>query len=119
MANRGGSGPGLKLWHDYKLCEEIERQIRQKRSPDVISNDILKRHQELKVSLCTRTLYNYLERNIFLRAGYQDLVYDHYRKKSGIPVNQPSYRNLRERSIEEWSASANTRSGKLNALNSG
>lgn len=106
---RGGSGPGLKIGHDHKLCEEIERQIKQKRSPDIIANDIGKRQNEFKTSLCTRTIYNYLDKNIFLNVDYQDLVYGHYRKKGGTPVNRPSYKNLRGRSIEDRPTEADNR----------
>lgn len=108
-AKRSGSGPGLKIGHDHKLCEEIERQIQQKRSPDVIANDIGNRRSEFKVSLSTRTIYNYLDKNIFLTVAYQDLVYGHYRKKGGRPVNRPSYNNLRGRSIEDRPLEANER----------
>jgi len=101
MSKRGGSGPGVKIGHDHQLCAEIERQIQQKHSPDVIAQDIRKRQHEFKVSLCTRTLYNYLARNIFLNVDYRDLTYGHYRPKGGTPVNRPSYKNLRGRSIEE------------------
>jgi len=106
---RGSSGPGLKIGHDHKLCEEIERQIRLKRSPDVIARNIRSRTDEFKVTLSTRTIYNYLDKNIFLAVDYKDLVYGHYRKKSGTPVNRPSYNNLRGRSIEERPVEANER----------
>lgn len=108
-SKRGGSGPGLKIGHDHKLCEEIESQIQQKRSPDIIARDIGKRRSEFKVSLCTRTLYNYLAKNIFLNVDYKDLVYGHYRPKGRTPVNRPSYKNLRGRSIEERPSEANER----------
>ncbi len=109
IGKRGGSGPGLKIGHDHKLCEEIEKQIRENRSPDVIAQNISKRCAEFKVTLCTRTIYNYLEKNIFLTVNYKDLVYGHYRKKSGTPVNRPSYKNIRGRSIEERPTSVNER----------
>lgn len=108
-SKRGGSGPGLKIGHDHKLCEEIEKQIREKRSPDVIAQDIGKRCAEFKVTLCARTIYNYLEKNIFLTVNYKDLVYGHYQKKSGTPVNRPSYKNIRGRSIEERPTAVNER----------
>jgi IS30 family transposase len=109
-SKRGGGGPGLKIGHDHKLCEEIESQIRKKRSPDVIAQDIGKRIGEFQITLCTRTIYNYLEKNIFLTVNYKDLVYGHYQKKSGTPVNRPSYKNIRGRSIEDRPSEVNERS---------
>ncbi len=109
IGKRGGSGPGLKIGHDHKLCEEIEQQIKLKHSPDVIARNIHSRADEFKVTLSTRTIYNYLDKNIFLTVDYKDLVYGHYRKKNGTPVNRPSYNNLRGRSIEERPSEANER----------
>ena len=109
MSRRGGSGPGLKIGHDHNLCEEIERQIKQKRSPDVIAQNIRSRASEFKVTLCAKTIYNYLTKNIFLQVDYKDLVYGHYRKRKGTAVNRPSYKNLRGRSIEERPVEANER----------
>lgn len=94
MTKRGGSGPGLKIGHDHKLCEEIERQIKGKRSPDVIAQDIRKRQQEFTVTLCTRTLYTYLTKNFFLNVDYKDLAYGHYRPKRGTPVKRPPIRTF-------------------------
>ena len=109
LSKRSGSGPGIKIGHDHKLCGEIERQIKQKRSPDVIAQDIRKRETEFAVTICTRTIYNYLAKNIFLTVDYKDLVYGHYQKKSGSPVNRPSYKNIRGQSIEERPAVVNDR----------
>lgn len=109
LSKRGNSGTSLKIGYDHKLCEEIERQIKQKRSPDVIAQNIRKRTDEFHVTLCTRTIYNYLRKNIFLTVDYKDLVYGSYQKKSGSPVNRPSYNNIRGRSIEERPAEADDR----------
>lgn len=109
IGKRGGSGSGLKIGHDHKLCEEIEQQIKLKYSPDVIARNIRSRAAEFKVTLSTRTIYNYLHKNIFLTVDYKDLVYGHYRKKRGTRVNRPSYKNIRGRSIEERPSEANER----------
>ena len=109
MSKRGGSGPGLKIGHDHKLCNEIEKQIKLKNSPDVIAQNINSRVDEFKVTLSTRTIYNYLEKNIFLSVDYKDLIYGHYKKKRGDNLNRPSYKNIRGRSIEERPVEANER----------
>ena len=109
LVKRGGSGPGLKIGHDHKLCEEIEQQIKKGYSPDVIAQNIHRRSDEFRIILSTRTIYNYLAKNVFLNVDYKDLVYGHYRKKKGTPVNRPSYRNIGGRSIDERPAEANER----------
>lgn len=109
LVKRSGSGSSLKIGHDHKLCEEIERQIKADRSPDVIASNIRSRANEFKTTLSTRTIYNYLAKNVFLSVNYKNLVYGHYRKKSGTPVNRPSYKNIRGRSIEERPFEANER----------
>lgn len=109
IGKRGGSGPGLKIGHDHKLCEEIEQQIKKGYSPDVIAQNIRCRSDEFRITLSTRTIYNYLEKNIFLNVAYEDLVYGHYRKKKGTAVNRPSYKNIGGRSIEERPTEANER----------
>ncbi|NLA64272.1 MAG: IS30 family transposase [Bacteroidales bacterium] len=109
IENRSGSGTCLKIGHDHKLCREIERQIKAKRSPDIIANDIKKRNKEFNVTVCTSTLYNYLRKNIFLEVSYKDLVYGRYRKRKDKHLNRPSYKNVRGRSIEERPEEANDR----------
>ena len=106
---QGGSGPGLKIGHDHKLAQEIEKQLREKRSPDVIADDIRKRHGEFSVCLCTRTIYNYLEKNLFLGVSWKDLTYGHYQRKKDRTVNRPSYKNLKGRSIEQRREEVNQR----------
>lgn len=106
---QGGSGPGLKIGRDHKLAQEIEKQLREKQSPDVIANNIRKRQGEFSVSLCTRTIYNYLDKNLFLEVSWKDLTYGHYRRKKDRAVNRPSYNNLKGRSIEQRSEEVNQR----------
>lgn len=109
ISKRGSSGPSLKIGHDHKLCEEIEKQIKLKYSPDIIAQNISKRADKFKVTLSTRTIYNYLEKNVFLSVNYKDLIYGHYRKKGRNNLNRPSYNNIRGRSIEERPVEVNER----------
>ncbi len=101
IAGRESKGAGLKIGHDHKLCEDIEMMIKKKISPDIIANTIKKDAKKYEVTLCTRTIYNYLERNIFLNIGYDDLIYGRYKVKTEEAINRPSYKNLKGRSIEE------------------
>jgi len=96
-----GKGVCLKIGHDHKLCQHIEDAIAAGKSPDVIANAIRQNPEKYPIPLCTKTIYNYLENNVFLNVSYKDLTCGHYVKKHGKPVNRPSYKNLTGRSIEE------------------
>jgi IS30 family transposase len=102
-------GGNLKIGHDHKLCEYIEEQIKAKISPDIIASQIRKGAERYQVTLCTKTIYNYLSKNIFLDVSYRDLIYGRYSKKRGDDVNRPSYKNLKGRSIEERDEGVNER----------
>lgn len=101
IAGRECKGADLKIGHDHELCEHIEKEIKKGKSPDIIADAIKKDPGKYRVTLCTGTIYNYLKKNIFLNVGYENLIYGRYRKKKKDPVNRPSYKNLRGRSIEE------------------
>jgi IS30 family transposase len=101
IAGREFKGADLKIGHDHKLCKDIENEIKKGVAPDVIANTIKKEADKYKVTLCTKTIYNYLHKNIFLNVGYEDLIYGRYRKRHRETVNRPSYKNLRGRSIED------------------
>ena len=95
-------GPGLKIGRDQKLCDYIEAGIQAKKSPDVIAHEIRKKPETFPITLCTKTIYNYLRHNLFLNVSDKDLIYGRYRKlQSSTAVNRPSYKNLRGRSIED------------------
>lgn len=99
-ANHECKGPSIKIGREHKMCEYIEKEIKAKKSPDVIANAI-KKNSSFSVKICTKTIYNYLKRNVFLNVTYTDLIYGHYRKSALEKVNRPSYKNLKGRSIEE------------------
>lgn len=102
-------GPGLKIGHDQKLCDYIEAGIKAKKSPDVIAHEIRKKPETFPTTLCTKTIYNYLQHNLFLNVGYKDLIYGRYRKRQSKTVNRPSYKNLQGRSIEDRPPSVDDR----------
>ena len=102
-------GSSLKIGNDHKLCAFIEEQIKAKVSPDVIASYIRKEPSKNRITLCTKTIYNYLNKNIFLEVSYRDLIYGRYNKKQKASVNRPSYKNLKGRSIEERDEEVNER----------
>lgn len=98
--SKQSKGPTLKIGHDHAMSEFIENEIKDKKSPDVIAS-LIKRNDAFKVKICTKTIYSYLEKNIFLDVTYEDLVNGHYQKSHKKGVNRPSYRKTMNRSIEE------------------
>jgi transposase, IS30 family len=93
-------GPTLKIGKDHKLCNHIESELKGGKSPDVIAYEI-GNSKDFTVKVCTKTIYNYLDKNIFLDVDYDDLPYGHYKKNKNKGMNRPSYKNLNGRSIEE------------------
>lgn len=98
--NKQSKGPTLKIGHDHDMCEFIENEIKDKKAPDVIAS-LIRNNDAFKVKICTKTIYNYLEKNIFFDVGYDDLTCGHYKKAKGKGMNRPSFNNIRGRSIEE------------------
>lgn len=83
-------GRGLKIGHDHKLAKYIEGKIsNEKWSPDAVMGRIKAEGLNFETSICTKTLYNYIDRGIFSHAK-------HYRIAQ--PQNPSSGKvNLRER----------------------
>ena len=100
-----GSNKGrpLKIGHDHKLAGHIEKKIgEEKYSPDAVIGEIKAKGLQFEVSICTKTLYNYIDANIFLNITNKDLPVKKdgkkrkYRKTGAVALN-----NLKGRSIEE------------------
>ena len=91
------------------MCEYIEERIKAKWSPDVIAKEIETKPEFKETRICTKTIYNYIEKNVFLNISYKDLIYGRYQKRSNVGVNRPSYKNLKGRSIEERPANIEDR----------
>jgi IS30 family transposase len=71
VANRGR---GLKIGHDHKLARHIEEKIRdEKWSPDAIIGNIKAEGIRFERSICTKTLYNYIDKGVFAGISNKDL----------------------------------------------
>ena len=96
-------GRPLKIGYDHKLAGHIEKRIgEEKYSPDAVIGEIKAKGLQFEVSICTKTLYNYIDANIFLNITNKDLPVKkdgkkrRYRKTGAVARN-----NLKGRSIEE------------------
>ncbi len=75
-------GRPLKIGHDHKLAEYIERKIsKEKFSPDAVIGRIKAKNKKFDVSICTKTLYNYIEKMVFRNITNKDLPVKKSKKK--------------------------------------
>lgn len=101
--NAANKGRGLKVGRDHKLVRHLERRIGQEGySPDAAIGEIKAKGLIFETSLCTKTVYNMIDRGDFLNLTHRDLPVKkdgkkrEYRKTRTVALN-----NLKGRSIEE------------------
>lgn len=102
LENAVNKGPGLKIGSDHKLAKYIEDKIiKEKFSPDAVIGRIKVEGLKFKSSICTKTLYNYINKGIFLELSNKHLLIKKkkakrkYRKTRKVALN-----NMKGRSIE-------------------
>jgi len=67
-------GRPIKLGHDYALAEYIERKIvEERRSPGAVLMDMELEGVRFEVSVCEKTIYNYIAGGVFLGVTNKDL----------------------------------------------
>lgn len=103
MERAANKGRPLKIGHDHKLAEHIERKIREEKyAPDAVIGEIKATGLSFEVSKCTKTLYNYVDKELFLSITNKDLpVKKHGKKRKYSKVRKVALNNLRGRSIGE------------------
>lgn len=109
--NAANKGRGLKIAHDHQLARYLEKRIGQdKFSPDAALGEIKAKGLIFQVTLCTKTVYNMIDRGDFLNLSNTDLPVKRKRKRRICrKVRQVSLNNLKGRSIEERPAAAGNR----------
>lgn len=102
-------GPGLKIGKDYKLSEYIEKKIKEdKYSPAAVVASIRNEGLKFTVSLCTKTVYDYIEKGVFYGISNKDLLMKKERKRRHKRVRVCS-KNRLCKSIEDRPKAANER----------
>jgi IS30 family transposase len=109
--NAANKGRGLKIGHDHKLAVHLEKRIGEDRfSPDAALGEIKAKGLIFKVTLCTKTVYNMIDRGDFLNLTNKDLPEKkNGRKRKYRNVRKVALNNLKGRSIEERPAVVNDR----------
>lgn len=106
-ANKGG---GLKIGHCHALAEYLEKKIVQERfSPDAALNGYKKQGLTFEVSICTKTLYNYIDAGIFAGINNGHLPVKKEGKKRPYCSRKVALNNMKGRSIEERPSQVNDR----------
>lgn len=100
--NGRNKGPGLKIGNDHKLAKHIEEKIKKERySPDAVIGEIKAKGLKFKTTICTKTLYNYIDKGIFADITNKDLPVKKDKGKKTYRRVKIAHKNLRGKSIEE------------------
>ena len=100
--NGSAKGPALKIGKDYALSQHIERCIlEEKQSTAVICGRLLNEGQHFKTTICAKTIYNYLDKEIFLGITNKDLLRRGKHKRKHHQIRKRSLNNKTGTSIEE------------------
>jgi IS30 family transposase len=114
-AAAANKGRGLKIGHDHRLARHIEEKIKSDRwSPDAIIGHIKAEGLCFETSICTKTLYHYIDREIFAGVSNKDLWVKKdgekrdYKKIRTVALNNKKGKSITERPKE---ADARTEQG--------
>ena len=101
----------LKIGKDSLLEEHIRTKITRDRfSPDAIIGEIKTKGLKFDRTICTKTLYNYIESGIFSGISHKDLWEKSKRKKRPYKtIVRITTKNRRSRSIEDRPKEVNNR----------
>ena len=106
-------GRGLKIGNDQKLADHIESKIKdEKWSPDVIIGRLKAQGWGYKTTICTKTVYNYIDKGIFREVTNKDLWVkkDGGRKRDYKKIRTVALNNRNGKSITERPKEADERS---------
>jgi IS30 family transposase len=82
-ANLAAKGAPLKIGSDYELAEFIEKKIvEDKYSPAAVLGEIKNKGLEFKTTICTGTVYSYIDKGVFLNLTNKHLPIKSTRKRT-------------------------------------
>lgn len=105
--NTANRGRNLKIGADYALVEYIEDMIKNKKySPEALLLHAKNEGLYFDKTICTKTIYNYLDMGLFLNIDNKDLPYKKRKKKkkeeekSTVALNNRKGKSIGERPKE-------------------
>jgi IS30 family transposase len=112
--NAANKGRSLKIGHDHKLARYIEGKIKnEKWSPDAIIGRIRSEGMRFETSICTKTVYNYIDWRIFAGISNKDLwVKKDGKKRDYKKIRTVALNNKKGKSISERPGSVDERTEK-------
>lgn len=97
-------GPSLKIGKDHELAEYLEKAIGskdEKMSPYSAIQNIKNNNLKFKTSISTKTVYNYLDKDLFLNISNKDLIVKKDGKKRNYHKIRQAITNVKGTSISE------------------
>jgi len=95
-------GRNLKIANDYALADYLEQKIGvEKYSPYAALADIENEKREFATKICVKTVYNYLDKDIFYTITNNNLWEKRKRKRRGYKQVRKAYNNQSGTSISE------------------
>lgn len=95
-------GPALKIGKDHKLVQYLEKAIgTYGQSPYAAIQNITNKGLQFETSICFKTMYNYLDNNLFLHISNKDLPVKKNGKKRKYKKIRQAYNNTKGTSISE------------------
>ncbi len=109
--NSASKGRNLKIGNDHRLVEYIEHKIKKEKwSPAAVLGDLEQKGWPFAVRICVKTLYNYIDRDLFLGISNKDLLQKKKGKKQAVrKVRKVALNNRAGKSIEERPERVNQR----------
>jgi IS30 family transposase len=105
--NASNKGRGLKIGHDHDLAQHIEDKIKnEKWSPGAIIGRIKSEGLQFETTICTKTVYNYIDSGIFSEVSNKDLWVKtdgkkrSYKKSQAVALNNRNGKSITERPAE-------------------
>lgn len=103
-------GRMYKIGHDHALCKHIEQKIgEEKFSPDAVIGEIKRGKYQFNETICTKTIYNMIDKNFFLNITNANLPVKREKKRGYQKIRRLAHNHKEGKSIVERPSEAEDR----------